>query len=86
MDWMRRGNCHETDTEAMFVKGAAQHEAAKACKRCPVIATCLAHALDNGEEYGVWGGQTERQRRAMLKKHPNVTRWADVFGRDESAA
>ena len=29
---------------------------------------CLAEALDNEIEWGVWGGMTERERRAVLKK------------------
>ncbi len=40
---------------------------------------CGADALDNRVEFGVWGGLTERQRRAMLKAHPDVESWADFF-------
>jgi WhiB family redox-sensing transcriptional regulator len=37
---------------------------------------CGAEALDYNVEFGVWGGMTARQRRAILKKHPEVTSWA----------
>lgn len=37
------------------------------CQRCPVQQACLAYALDHGEEFGVWGGLTSRERRALLK-------------------
>ena len=40
---------------------------------------CGADALDNRVEFGVWGGMTERQRRALLKQHPEVVSWADFF-------
>jgi len=40
---------------------------------------CAADALDNQVEYGVWGGLTERQRRALLKEHPEVVSWADFL-------
>jgi len=40
---------------------------------------CRADALDNRVEFGVWGGMTERQRRALLKQHPEVRSWADFF-------
>jgi WhiB family redox-sensing transcriptional regulator len=36
---------------------------------------CLSEALDNEIEWGVWGGMTERERRALLKRRPNVTSW-----------
>jgi WhiB family redox-sensing transcriptional regulator len=40
---------------------------------------CGADALDNRVEFGVWGGMTERQRRALLKQHPEVVSWAEFF-------
>ncbi len=36
---------------------------------------CLADALDNRIEFGVWGGMTERERRALLRRRPQVTSW-----------
>ena len=36
---------------------------------------CLADALDNRIEFGVWGGMTERERRALLRRRPNVASW-----------
>lgn len=78
-EWQTDGACRGTDPEAMFVTGAEQHKAAKVCEPCPVRAACLAHALDNREDYGVWGGQTERQRRQLLKDHPHVTSWRAVL-------
>jgi WhiB family redox-sensing transcriptional regulator len=32
-----------------------------------VRAKCLEYALDNNEQYGVWGGKSEVERRAMRK-------------------
>jgi WhiB family redox-sensing transcriptional regulator len=31
--------------------------------------------LDNRIEFGVWGGMTERERRALLRRRPQVTSW-----------
>jgi len=40
---------------------------------------CLADALDNRVEFGVWGGLTERERRALLRRRPNVTSWGRLL-------
>ncbi|WP_191499944.1 WhiB family transcriptional regulator [Mycobacterium simulans] len=52
--------------------GAAQRNAAAICRHCPVIQECATDALDNALEYGIWGGMTERQRRALPNRHPEV--------------
>jgi WhiB family redox-sensing transcriptional regulator len=40
---------------------------------------CLADALDNRIEFGVWGGMTERERRALLRRRPDVTSWRELL-------
>ena len=78
-DWAPMGSCSKSDPDALFVQGAAQQTAKVVCQRCPVIAECLADALDNRTEFGVWGGMTERERRALLKRRPNIASWAALF-------
>ena len=77
--WVSQGWCRSADPDQLFGRGAAQRKAAVICRHCPVIAECGADALDNRVEFGVWGGMTERQRRALLKQHPDVSSWADFF-------
>ena len=77
--WVSRARCRTTDADEFFVRGAAQRKAAVICRHCPVVAECLADALDNQMEFGVWGGMTERQRRAFLKRHPDVDSWFKFF-------
>lgn len=67
--WKLRGRCRAGDPDALFVMGAAQHEAKKVCNGCPVKITCLVEALEGGIEHGVWGGKTERERREMRRKY-----------------
>ncbi len=38
---------------------------------CRVRIACLSEALENRIEFGIWGGMTERQRRALLRRHPH---------------
>jgi WhiB family transcriptional regulator, redox-sensing transcriptional regulator len=67
------------------VRGAAQREAKLVCFGCPVRTECLAEALDNRIEFGVWGGMTERERRALLRRRPDVRSWQGLLAaaRDE---
>jgi len=73
--WSSKALCNETRPDVLFVRGAAQNRAKQMCAGCPVKAECLAEALDNQIEWGVWGGMTERERRALLHRRPNVTSW-----------
>jgi WhiB family transcriptional regulator, redox-sensing transcriptional regulator len=61
--------------EAMFVEGPAQREARSVCTTCAVRLECLAEALDNRLDFGVWGGMTERERRALRRRRPEVESW-----------
>ncbi|HYQ35365.1 MAG TPA: WhiB family transcriptional regulator [Mycobacterium sp.] len=77
--WVSKGLCRETDPDDLFVRGAAQRKAAVICRHCPVMQECAAEALDNKVEYGIWGGMTERERRRLLKQHPEIVSWTDFF-------
>ena len=80
-DWITRAACKGTDQAELFVQGAAQNRAKLICRDCPVRTECLADALDNGIAFGVWGGMTERERRALLRRRPEVTSWRDLLER-----
>ncbi|MGY0021500.1 WhiB family transcriptional regulator [Streptomyces sp. YJ-C3] len=73
--WWEEAACRTADPEQLFVEGAAQTRATRICAGCLVRTECLAHALDQRVEYGVWGGMTERERRALLRRRPTVTSW-----------
>lgn len=66
--WQERGLCSQTDPEAFFPdKGGSTREAKKVCLQCEVRDECLQYAIDNDERFGVWGGLTERERRALRR-------------------
>jgi WhiB family transcriptional regulator, redox-sensing transcriptional regulator len=73
--WISQGSCLRADPDDLFVQGAQQNRAKALCLGCVVRTECLADALDNRTEFGVWGGMTERERRALLKRRPNVQSW-----------
>jgi WhiB family redox-sensing transcriptional regulator len=78
-NWRAAARCRTVDAEGLFVTGAQQREAREFCRTCPVRTECLAHALDQRIEFGVWGGMTERERRALLRSRPDVRSWADLL-------
>ncbi len=78
-EWPSQGACRGEDPDALFVQGAAQQQAKQVCKACPVRSECLAHALDTRTEFGVWGGTTERERRQILREHPQVASWRTLL-------
>ncbi|MFV0464347.1 MAG: WhiB family transcriptional regulator [Nostocoides sp.] len=78
-DWGAFAACRDADPDSLFVQGREQRAAKATCRGCPVVAECLADALDNRTEFGVWGGMTERERRALLRRRPDVRSWASVF-------
>jgi len=78
-EWSSNASCLQARPDELFVRGAAQNRAKQLCSGCPVRTECLAEALDNEIEWGVWGGMTERERRALLRKRPNVTSWRSLL-------
>jgi WhiB family transcriptional regulator, redox-sensing transcriptional regulator len=78
-DWASQAACQNRQPDELFVKGAAQNRAKQLCMGCPVRTECLAEALDDRIEWGVWGGLTERERRALLRRRPNVTSWRTLL-------
>ncbi|MGW3634109.1 WhiB family transcriptional regulator [Streptomyces sp. NPDC005122] len=63
----------------MFADSPRQKQAKAVCARCPVRTECLGEALDERIEFAVWGGMTERERRALLRRKPNVASWLSVL-------
>jgi WhiB family redox-sensing transcriptional regulator len=68
MGWADWAICGETDPEAFFPeKGGSNRLAKRVCANCPVADECLAYAVENEIDFGVWGGLSARQRRGMWR-------------------
>ncbi|HEV7649438.1 MAG TPA: WhiB family transcriptional regulator [Actinophytocola sp.] len=78
-DWRVNASCRDEDPDGLFVRGKEQRKAKLVCIACPVRTECLAEALDNRIEFGVWGGMTERERRALLRRRPDVSSWLELL-------
>jgi transcription factor WhiB len=68
-NWRDFAECQYTDAEAFFIeKGGNPEPAKRVCRSCPSRLPCLEFALENYEKFGIWGGLSEQQRRAVLKR------------------
>lgn len=71
--WRRWAACRGEDPELFFpigTAGPALRQAAEAkavCGQCTVALSCLAWALSNGQDSGIWGGLDEEERRALRR-------------------
>jgi WhiB family transcriptional regulator, redox-sensing transcriptional regulator len=67
--WAEDALCAQTDPESFFPdKGGSTREAKKVCAQCFVQAECLDWALTTNERFGIWGGLSVRERRALQKQ------------------
>jgi WhiB family redox-sensing transcriptional regulator len=75
MDWRHRAICRDEDPELFFPAGPSGPallqvaEAKTVCRRCPVVSDCLTWAIESGEDFGVWGGMSEDERRALKRRN-----------------
>lgn len=73
-DWRVKAACRDKDPELFFPvgnNGAAYQqieEAKSVCRRCDVSDTCLRCALETNQDFGVWGGMSEEERRTMKRR------------------
>jgi WhiB family redox-sensing transcriptional regulator len=64
--WHDQAACAGSDPTLFYPTAAAHVRKAKQiCRDCPVWAACLADALTRKENWGVWGGLTDVERRAL---------------------
>lgn len=79
-DWRDEAACLTEDPELFWpigVTGPAIPQIEKAigvCLRCPVRAACLQWAMDHRQEFGIWGGMTEDERRAKRVRDARIRR------------
>lgn len=87
-----RALCPETDPEAFFPEtGGRSGPAKRVCEGCEIREPCLQIALHTPEreDFGVWGGTSERDRRKMrrdlgiITEHPCMECGAPCSGRRE---
>ena len=72
-NWRDDAACRHSSPELFFPIGTTglavgEIEAAKAiCAICPVQPACLQFAMATRQEFGIWGGTTEDERKQLVK-------------------
>ncbi len=90
-DWRKDATCRDLNPELFFpigVTGQAvdQIEIAKShCVTCPSKDFCLEFAVTTNQEYGVWGGTTEDERRVLRRQWRAANRRAAGRNRGRAA-
>ena len=73
-EWRDLGSCRELDTGMFFPIGQTGEaevriaRAKKVCVGCPVRQQCLEFAITTNQEYGIWGGHSEDERRVIRRQ------------------
>lgn len=66
--WKDQAVCDDVDV--MYAEGVVNQRIAKSfCARCPVVEDCLAYAMDTRQDFGVWGGLSEEDRRNLRRRN-----------------
>lgn len=69
LDWMEEGLCQEVDPDLHYPdRGESAKPAKEVCARCSVIDVCREYALATSEQWGVWGGLSETERKRMRRR------------------
>ncbi|WP_042387409.1 WhiB family transcriptional regulator [Streptacidiphilus melanogenes] len=74
--WQEKAACARQEARLFFHPAGErgrdfedrERAAKRVCAECPVIARCRAYALAAREPYGVWGGLSENERAAALRR------------------
>ncbi len=75
--WRQAAACRDSEVDMFFPASEDDAEPAKAiCAQCPVRYECLDWAIRTRQDYGVWGGLTESERRQLRRRQVAATRVA----------
>jgi WhiB family transcriptional regulator, redox-sensing transcriptional regulator len=68
-EWMADGACRDASPEVFFPRdGAGVIAAQHICAQCPVTEQCLDYAIALHIDHGIWGGNSERERRRIARE------------------
>ena len=74
--WQEEGLCRFESPDLFFyddnergeTRSARDALAISICNKCPVVNTCLEHAITVPERHGIWGGKTQNELEILIRK------------------
>lgn len=95
--WQEEGLCRFESPDLFFYDDNERGEtrtardalAVSICNRCPVVNTCLEHAITVPERHGIWGGKTQNELEILIRKrrrsaNRQQTREWELLGNEKS--
>lgn len=68
LDWQTKAKCKGKSASVFYPqRGVPSASAVAMCRSCEVRVECLEYAISNNEEFGIWGGLSERERRKLQR-------------------
>lgn len=85
--WHEQARCTTTDPEIFFPEDGGKAEPARRlCRACPVREECLLSAVSAPVyEFGVWGGFTDHDIRAIARRYRAGASLAGIIADDDAA-
>ena len=84
--WTERAVCLEVDPDLHFPsKGEPVEPAKRLCRSCEVRIDCLAYGLDQGGEYGIFGGFSAEGRESVRRQQRAGHSLPDIIAEDDAA-
>jgi WhiB family redox-sensing transcriptional regulator len=74
--WHTAAACRGPHTKIFFPPARAERRpdkrrreqrAKEICAQCDVLDQCREYAISIGEQHGIWGGMTEKERRVFIR-------------------
>ncbi|MDE3206884.1 MAG: WhiB family transcriptional regulator [Acidobacteriota bacterium] len=88
--WREQAACRDVETQLFFPVGTSPRSqevvdvAKSICSSCPVQVACLKFAIVTNQEYGVWGGHDEEERRILRRKWRNLGTPIELLADDKT--
>ncbi len=67
--WMSKASCLGMDVDIFFpTREEPTYIAIAVCDECVVRTECFDFSIEGGEQFGVWGGKSESERRETKRR------------------